>query len=247
MTTASIIVPTRGPRLAYLDVALASVAPQAAAHGADVVVVHDDRPDEATRALTGRHGATYIAHGRPLGINGARNTWLESGSGDMLCLLDDDVRVSANAFAQIMTIPVSLLVPVLAISSITSEWSQRTGLVSFTLEPHRMRVVWAKYATVLILALATLAVLDPDALRRALADGDATTLTRVPGIGRKGAERMVLELRDKVVAPVPAAAAPARRRRRTSPSNSSAPGSPSRASRPAPRHASTAVVSISPG
>ena len=55
------------------------------------------------------------------------------------------------------------------------------------------------------LALATLAVLDPDALRRALADGDAAALTRVPGIGRKGAERMVLELRDKVVAPAPAA------------------------------------------
>ncbi len=51
------------------------------------------------------------------------------------------------------------------------------------------------------LALATLAVLDPDALRRALADGDVDALTRVPGIGRKGAERMVLELRDKVVAP----------------------------------------------
>ena len=31
-------------------------------------------------------------------------------------------------------------------------------------------------------------MLDPDALRRALADGDATALTRVPGIGRKGAE-----------------------------------------------------------
>jgi holliday junction DNA helicase RuvA len=59
------------------------------------------------------------------------------------------------------------------------------------------------------LALATLAVLDPDALRRALADGDATALTRVPGIGRKGAERMVLELRDKVVAPAPAPVAPA--------------------------------------
>jgi Holliday junction DNA helicase RuvA len=60
------------------------------------------------------------------------------------------------------------------------------------------------------LALATLAVLDPDSLRRALADGDAATLTRVPGIGRKGAERMVLELRDKVVAssaPTPAAPA----------------------------------------
>ena len=59
------------------------------------------------------------------------------------------------------------------------------------------------------LALATLAVLDPDALRRALADGDATALTRVPGIGRKGAERMVLELRDTVVAPAPAPSAPA--------------------------------------
>lgn len=56
------------------------------------------------------------------------------------------------------------------------------------------------------LALATLAVLDPDTLRRALADGDVAVLTRVPGIGRKGAERLVIELRDKVVAP--AAAAP---------------------------------------
>jgi holliday junction DNA helicase RuvA len=53
------------------------------------------------------------------------------------------------------------------------------------------------------LALATLAVLAPDALRRALADGDHTALTRVPGIGRKGAERLVLELRDKVTAAAP--------------------------------------------
>ena len=92
-----------------------------------------------------------------LGITGGLLV-LAMGITLLVVALDDDVRVSANAFAQIMTIPVSLLVPVLAISSITSEWSQRTGLVSFTLEPHRMRVVWAKYATVLILALATLAL-----------------------------------------------------------------------------------------
>ena len=49
-------------------------------------------------------------------------------------------------------------------------------------------------------ALATLAVLAPDVLRRAIVDGDLTTITRVPGIGRKGAERLVLELRDKVEA-----------------------------------------------
>ncbi len=48
------------------------------------------------------------------------------------------------------------------------------------------------------LAMATLAVLEPEALRAALADGNLTALTQVPGIGRKGAERLVIELRDKV-------------------------------------------------
>ncbi|MGA7054582.1 MAG: Holliday junction branch migration protein RuvA [Mycobacterium sp.] len=48
------------------------------------------------------------------------------------------------------------------------------------------------------LAMATLAVHDSSALRQALADSDVTALTRVPGIGKRGAERMVLELRDKV-------------------------------------------------
>ncbi|MEU5262748.1 Holliday junction branch migration protein RuvA [Amycolatopsis sp. NPDC021455] len=50
------------------------------------------------------------------------------------------------------------------------------------------------------LALATLAVLDPDKLRAALVEGNITVLTSVPGIGRKGAERLTLELRDKVTA-----------------------------------------------
>jgi len=48
------------------------------------------------------------------------------------------------------------------------------------------------------IALATLAVYDATALRQALADGDVTALTRVPGIGKRGAERLVLELRDKI-------------------------------------------------
>ncbi|RCW43910.1 Holliday junction DNA helicase subunit RuvA [Halopolyspora algeriensis] len=51
------------------------------------------------------------------------------------------------------------------------------------------------------LALATLAVLDPEQLRHALADGNLTLLTQVPGIGKKSAERLTLELRDKVGAP----------------------------------------------
>jgi Holliday junction DNA helicase RuvA len=54
------------------------------------------------------------------------------------------------------------------------------------------------------LAMATLAVLEPDALRGALSEGNLTALTRVPGIGKRGAERMVVELRDRVHASGPA-------------------------------------------
>jgi len=48
------------------------------------------------------------------------------------------------------------------------------------------------------IALAMLSVMGPDDLRIALSEGDTKALTRVPGIGAKSAERLVLELRDKV-------------------------------------------------
>ncbi len=48
------------------------------------------------------------------------------------------------------------------------------------------------------LALAMLAVHPPEAVRAALGSGDLAALTKVPGIGKKGAERLVLELRDKL-------------------------------------------------
>lgn len=47
-------------------------------------------------------------------------------------------------------------------------------------------------------AQAMLAVLTPDRLRTAIAEADHAVLTSVPGIGRKGAERIVLELKDRV-------------------------------------------------
>lgn len=57
------------------------------------------------------------------------------------------------------------------------------------------------------LAQAALAVLRPDDLRRAIAGEDLTALTKIPGVGRKGAQRIVIELKDKVGAagPTPAA------------------------------------------
>ena len=48
------------------------------------------------------------------------------------------------------------------------------------------------------LAQAMLAVHDPDTLRRAVASEDLATLMLVPGIGRKGAQRIVLELKDRL-------------------------------------------------
>jgi holliday junction DNA helicase RuvA len=52
------------------------------------------------------------------------------------------------------------------------------------------------------LAQAMLAVHEPDALRRAVSTEDLVALTAVPGIGRKGAQRIVLELKDRLGPPV---------------------------------------------
>lgn len=51
------------------------------------------------------------------------------------------------------------------------------------------------------IALAMLAVLTPDALRRAIAAEDTASLRRVPGIGAKSAQRIVLELTGKLGEP----------------------------------------------
>ncbi|GMA31381.1 Holliday junction branch migration protein RuvA [Litorihabitans aurantiacus] len=59
------------------------------------------------------------------------------------------------------------------------------------------------------LALAALAVHTPDGLRRAVAGEDLAALQRVPGIGRKGAQRMVLELAGKLGVAVGSVEAPA--------------------------------------
>ena len=90
--TASIVIPTRA-RPNYLRVALASIAPQAAAAGAELVVVEDDRPSPETRALAERFGASYLSHARPLGLNAARNTGVAHSHGELVVFVDDDVEV----------------------------------------------------------------------------------------------------------------------------------------------------------
>jgi GT2 family glycosyltransferase len=86
---ASILIPTRRRR-DYLAVALASAANQVEEHGAELIVVEDDPEDAETRALAEQHGARYLAHGEPRGLNATRNTAIAAAQADLLCFLDDD-------------------------------------------------------------------------------------------------------------------------------------------------------------
>ena len=88
---ASILIPTRRRR-DYLAVALASAAPQAAEHGAELIVVEDDPADPETEALAAQHGAQYVAHGESRGLNAARNTAIAAAGSELLCFLDDDAE-----------------------------------------------------------------------------------------------------------------------------------------------------------
>ena len=78
----------------------------------------------------------------------------------LICLLvvglDEGTEIKASDFSQIMSIPLSLLLPVFAIVTITAEWGQRSHLSLFTLEPRRSRIILAKLASVLVLAVATI-------------------------------------------------------------------------------------------
>jgi GT2 family glycosyltransferase len=93
--TASIVIPTRG-RPSYLQVALASIAPQAATAGAEVLVIDDAGASDEIRALAQRHGARYEPLPRPLGLNAARNSGVERSSGALVVFVDDDVSARAG-------------------------------------------------------------------------------------------------------------------------------------------------------
>ncbi|MBO9532707.1 MAG: glycosyltransferase family 2 protein [Solirubrobacteraceae bacterium] len=113
--TACIAIPTQG-RPGQLDTALASIAPQAAARGVEIIVV-DDGPSDATREAAARHGATYLLAGPPVrasettrgdrggdvpapaapahyGPNAARNRAFAATEAELVILLDDDIRAA---------------------------------------------------------------------------------------------------------------------------------------------------------
>jgi ABC-type transport system involved in multi-copper enzyme maturation permease subunit len=76
----------------------------------------------------------------------------------MAVVLGQNLDVEYLDFLQGMNIPMAILLPVLGVLSVTSEWSQRTAMVTFTLEPSRLRVMAAKFVSILIIAPAALVV-----------------------------------------------------------------------------------------
>jgi ABC-type transport system involved in multi-copper enzyme maturation permease subunit len=69
-----------------------------------------------------------------------------------------DMHITYGDIAQAMATPMGIFLPVLGIMSVTSEWGQRTGLVTFTLEPRRDRIVAAKLISGVITAIASVAL-----------------------------------------------------------------------------------------
>lgn len=61
-------------------------------------------------------------------------------------------------YLQATSMPQALLLPIVGILAVTAEWSQRTGLVTFSLEPRRARVAWAKFTSSMAVGVAAVAL-----------------------------------------------------------------------------------------
>jgi hypothetical protein len=69
-----------------------------------------------------------------------------------------DSDLTYDNFAAAIGVPMTILLPVVAILAVTGEWSQRAGLTTFTLVPDRARVIRAKLAVTLTIGLASMAL-----------------------------------------------------------------------------------------
>lgn len=78
-------------------------------------------------------------------------------TGAVLIFASDEAMTFEN-FSTAVGIPMSILLPVMGILAITGEWSQRSGLTTFTLVPLRGRVVGAKLAATVLVGVVSMLV-----------------------------------------------------------------------------------------
>jgi ABC-2 type transport system permease protein len=71
----------------------------------------------------------------------------------MVILFADRQDLTYGTFTAAISVPMSLILPIIAILSVTAEWSQRSGLTTFTLVPHRSRIIAGKLVASVAIAL----------------------------------------------------------------------------------------------
>ena len=76
-------------------------------------------------------------------------------TGGVILWAPDD-QLTYSTFATAIRFPVVIILPLIAILAVTSEWSQRTGLTTFTLIPHRSRIITAKAISAILIAVAAM-------------------------------------------------------------------------------------------
>ncbi|GAA2160330.1 ABC transporter permease [Pedococcus bigeumensis] len=94
--------------------------------------------------------------------------WLLAGTGIAAVLATflviafaPDDQLTYSTFTLATGYPMSVLLPLIAVLSVTAEWSQRSGLTTFTLVPHRGRVILAKGIAMLLVGLAAMLLAFP--------------------------------------------------------------------------------------
>ncbi len=71
----------------------------------------------------------------------------------MVILFAEHEDLTYRTFTSAIGVPMSLILPIIAILSVTAEWSQRSGLTTFTLVPHRWRIIAGKLVASVVIAL----------------------------------------------------------------------------------------------
>ena len=127
-----------------------------------------DVADQAP-ATTGRAAPAPIPMSRLVGVELRKSFDTRSGfwllvsiavasviaTGATILFAPDD-QLDYDAFAAAIGFPMAVILPIIAILSVTSEWSQRSGLTSFTLVPHRGRVIGAKLVVTLAVGVVSM-------------------------------------------------------------------------------------------
>ena len=132
---------------------------------ADAVVTAGARP--SSRASTRTSGRVPLARLVRVELRKSFDTssgrWLLASLGLAAVLTTGAIiawaptsQLAYSQFTLAIGVPMTIILPIIAVLSVTSEWSQRSGLTTFTLVPHRGRVVLAKaVAAVLVTVPAT--------------------------------------------------------------------------------------------